>query len=117
RHFLVMEYVHGCSLAQLMSALTRRGRRLAPEIACNIAVQVLAGLHAAHELRDEGGALLGVVHRDVSPQNVLLAYDGHVQLIDFGVAMAKNRQSTVGGSLKGKLRYMPPEQAFGRPVY
>ncbi|WP_236604975.1 serine/threonine-protein kinase [Sandaracinus amylolyticus] len=116
QHFLVMEYVHGCSLAQLMDGLARRARRLTPEMACNVAAQVLAGLHAAHELRDEQSALLGVVHRDVSPQNVLLAYEGHVKLIDFGVAKAKNRQSTVGGSLKGKLRYMAPEQAFGRPV-
>ncbi|MDQ3036368.1 MAG: serine/threonine protein kinase, partial [Myxococcota bacterium] len=116
QHFLVMEYVHGCSLAQLMTALAKRDRRLTPEMATSIAIHVAAGLHAAHELRDEAGQLLGVVHRDVSPQNVLLAYEGHVKLIDFGVAKAKNRESTTGGSLKGKLRYMAPEQAFGRGV-
>jgi serine/threonine protein kinase len=116
-HFLVMEYVHGCSLAQLLDGLARRDRRLAPEIAVHIAIQTLAGLHAAHELKDGDGTPLAVVHRDVSPQNVLLAYEGHVKLIDFGVAKARNRsQQTTGASLKGKLRYMPPEQAFGGEI-
>ena len=113
-HFLVMEYVYGCSLSQLLDSLARRDRRLSPEIAVHIAIQTLAGLHAAHELKDENGANLGVVHRDVSPQNVLLAYEGHVKLIDFGVAKARNRsQQTTGASIKGKIRYMPPEQAMG----
>ncbi len=113
-HFLVMEYVYGCSLSQLLDSLARRDRRLSPEIAVHIAIQTLAGLHAAHELKDEKGANLGVVHRDVSPQNVLLAYEGHVKLIDFGVAKARNRsQQTTGASIKGKIRYMPPEQAMG----
>ncbi len=113
-HYLVMEYVYGCSLSQVMDALARRDRRLSPELAVHVAIQTLAGLHAAHELKDEKGAPLGVVHRDVSPQNVLLAYEGHVKLIDFGVAKARNRsQQTTGASIKGKIRYMPPEQASG----
>ncbi len=113
-HYLVMEYVYGCSLAQMLDALARRDRRISPELAVHIAIQTLAGLHAAHELKDEKGHNLGVVHRDVSPQNVLLAYEGHVKLIDFGVAKARNRsQQTTGASLKGKIRYMPPEQAMG----
>ncbi len=113
-HYLVMEYVYGCSLSQLLDSLARRNRRLSPELAVHIAIQTLAGLHAAHELKDASGANLGVVHRDVSPQNVLLAYEGHVKLIDFGVAKARNRsQQTTGASIKGKIRYMPPEQAMG----
>jgi serine/threonine-protein kinase len=116
-YFLVMEYVHGCSLSQLVRTLGRKNRRLAPDIAVQIAARVADGLHAAHETRDPDGKPAGVVHRDVSPQNVLLAWQGHVKLIDFGVAKAHGRaQHTLGSSLKGKIRYMSPEQAHGRAV-
>ncbi len=116
-YFLVMEYVHGASLGQMIRALAKKQRRLAPEYAVQIAMQILDGLHAAHEVSGDDGELLGVVHRDVSPQNVLLSYKGHVKLIDFGIAKAKGRvQQTTGASLKGKIRYMSPEQAFGRAV-
>ena len=116
-HFLVMEYVDGCSLALLMLELAKRERRLHPDLGVHIAVRVADGLHAAHELSDSQGHSLGVVHRDVSPQNVLLAWKGHVKLIDFGVAKARDRSAqTTGASLKGKIRYMSPEQAFGRPI-
>ncbi|MCB9595317.1 MAG: serine/threonine protein kinase [Sandaracinaceae bacterium] len=114
-HFLVMEYVHGCSLGQLFRALGKRGRRLSPDLAIHIAIKVADGLHAAHETRDERGELLGVVHRDVSPQNILISYQGNVKLIDFGVAKAQGRvQQTGGGSIKGKFRYMSPEHAFAQ---
>ncbi len=117
RHFLAMEYVHGCALSTLIGALRGRNRTLSPELATYIAVKVAEGLHAAHETKGSDGHLLGVVHRDVTPQNVLLAYRGHVKLIDFGVAKARGRaQQTTGASLKGKIGYMSPEQAFGRPV-
>ncbi|MCZ7677608.1 MAG: serine/threonine protein kinase [Sandaracinaceae bacterium] len=117
RHFLAMEYVHGCALSSLVGALRKRGRTLSPELATYVAVQVAEGLHAAHETKGADGQPLGVVHRDVTPQNVLLAYRGHVKLIDFGVAKARGRaQQTTGASLKGKIGYMSPEQAFGRPV-
>ena len=117
-YFLVMEYVHGCALNQLLRALAKNKRKLSPEMAVWIAIQVADGLHAAHEVTGEDGQLLGVVHRDVSPQNVLLAYKGHVKLIDFGIAKARGRaqQTATGASIKGKLRYMSPEQAFGRAV-
>src|SRR5690606_30573029 len=110
----VMEYVHGCSLAQLLRAMGRAGRRMRPEIAVWIAQQVAAGLHAAHEMTGQDGAVLGVIHRDVSPQNVLLSVDGEVKLLDFGIAKARGRaERTEAGVIKGKIRYMAPEQAAG----
>ena len=115
-YFLVMEYVHGCSLSQLLRALAARKRRLSPELAVYLAMRVADGLHAAHEATGAEGPL-GVVHRDVSPQNILLAYKGYVKLIDFGIAKSKGRaQQTTTRSLKGKIRYMAPEQAYGRDV-
>jgi hypothetical protein len=116
-HFLTMEFVHGCSLSQLQRALLARGRRLAPAFATRIAMHVADGLHAAHETCDERGRPLSVVHRDVTPENILLAYGGHVKLIDFGIAKAYGRKHrTMDGLLKGKFRYMAPEQAHGKPV-
>lgn len=116
-HYLVMEFVHGCSLAQLIRALSARGRRLAPAFATRIAMHVADALHAAHETRDDRGRPLEVVHRDVSPENILLAYAGHVKLIDFGIAKAYGRRhKTQEGLLKGKFRYMSPEQAYGKPI-
>jgi eukaryotic-like serine/threonine-protein kinase len=116
-HYLVMEFVHGCSLAQLTRALIARGRRLSPAFAARIAMHVAEALHAAHEARDERGRLLSVVHRDVSPENILIAYAGHVKLIDFGIAKAYGRRhKTQEGLLKGKFRYMAPEQAFTKPI-
>ncbi|HEY6882295.1 MAG TPA: serine/threonine-protein kinase, partial [Polyangiales bacterium] len=91
-HFLVMEFVHGCSLSQLQRGLVARRRRLAPAYAVQIAMQVADGLHAAHQLADEHGRALDVVHRDVTPENILLAYTGHVKLIDFGIAKAYGRR-------------------------
>ncbi len=116
-HFLAMEYVHGCSLSQLQRELVARGRRLSPAFAVRIAISVAEALHAAHETTDERGHALHIVHRDVSPENVLLAYAGHVKLIDFGIAKAFGRRhKTRDGLLKGKFRYMSPEQAHAKPV-
>lgn len=115
--YLVMEYVHGVALAQLLGRLVRQRRRLTPKLATHIAVRIAEGLHAAHETRGDDGQLLQVVHRDISPQNVLVAANGHVKLIDFGIAKARGRsQETTTSSLKGKIRYMSPEQAYGREV-
>lgn len=111
-YFLVMEYVHGCSLAQLLRVLGKMQRRLSPMVAVAIAARVAEGLHAAHETTDDDGRLVSLVHRDVSPQNILLSHKGHVKLIDFGVAKARLRsEETNVAMLKGKVRYMPPEQA------
>ncbi len=116
-YFLAMEYVHGVSLAELLRELHSQKRRLAPAVATYIATQVADALHAAHETRSDKGRRLEVVHRDVSPQNILISSNGHVKLIDFGIAKALGRQSRTNvGALKGKLRYMSPEQAHGRPV-
>ena len=116
-YFLVMALVRGHSLAQLKARLEERGERLSSELCVQIAVAVADGLHAAHETRDEHGALLGVVHRDVSPQNILVGDDGHVLLIDFGIAKARGRmRETASGEVRGKVRYMAPEQARGEPL-
>ncbi|MBZ0121928.1 MAG: serine/threonine protein kinase, partial [Sandaracinaceae bacterium] len=113
-YYLVMEFIHGCSLAQLLRAMGRAGRRMRPEIAAYIVAQAAAGLHSAHEMRGHDGQLAGVIHRDISPQNILLAQDGRVKVIDFGIAKAAGRaERTEAGVIKGKLRYMAPEQAVG----
>ncbi len=116
-YFLVMEYVDGISLAQLLRELGRRKRALSIDLTTWIAAQIAAGLHAAHEATNEAGEPLGIVHRDVSPHNVLLAFKGHVKLIDFGIAKSRTQtKDTQTGSLRGKLAYMPPEQAWGKSV-
>jgi serine/threonine-protein kinase len=115
--FLVMEYVHGESLAALLRASRQRGERLAPPVAVHILCDVLSGLHAAHEATDENGEPLGLVHRDVSPQNIMIGVDGVARVLDFGIAKAAGRmQETQTGQLKGKIGYMAPEQLLGRPL-
>jgi serine/threonine-protein kinase len=112
---LVMEYVHGGSLAELLRAASASGEAVRPEIASAIAIDALSGLHAAHEAKGEDGAPLGIVHRDVSPQNILVGADGTARIVDFGVAKARVRShETRAGTLKGKLAYMAPEQLLGQ---
>jgi serine/threonine-protein kinase len=114
---LVMEYVHGASLASILGVLADVNGRVPVAIAAAIAAGVLHGLHAAHEATDEHGRSLGLVHRDVSPQNILLGADGVPRVIDFGVAKAARRlQHTRTGQIKGKLGYMAPEQLAGARV-
>ena len=116
-YMMVMEFVHGVSLFQLLKRLADEGRRLGPDLVAWIGAQIADGLDAAHETRGDDGQLLDVVHRDVSPQNVLLSWSGHVKLIDFGVAksLAKTNRTAVG-VIRGKVGYMAPEQATARPV-
>jgi serine/threonine-protein kinase len=113
--FVVMEYVPGESLARLLRAV-RADKGIVPvPIAATIMVGVLHGLHAAHEARDERGQPLRIVHRDVSPHNILVGTDGDAHLIDFGIAKARGRmQVTRQGQIKGKISYMPAEQLMGQ---
>jgi eukaryotic-like serine/threonine-protein kinase len=113
--YLAMEWIDGESLVTLLGDCERSGRRVPFAAAACIGAHAARGLHAAHELKDEGGALVGVVHRDVSPHNILVTYDGIVKIVDFGVAKAVARsdhQTTNAGHLKGKVLFMAPEQAF-----
>ncbi len=115
--FLVMDYVESTSVATLMRRVRNAKERLHPAVASRIVCDVLAGLHAAHEAVDMRGQRLDVVHRDVSPQNVIVGIDGTSRLIDFGIAKAQNRLTeTRTGSIKGKLGYMSPEGAHGQTV-
>ncbi len=115
--YQVMEYVDGDSLASLQSDMEERSERMPLPVALRIAAEVCNGLHAAHELASADGRPRGIVHRDVSPQNILLGSNGSVKLIDFGVALMQDRLAEDSqGSLKGKLRYMPQEQAKGEKV-
>lgn len=115
---LVMDYIEGASLGELLVAAGRDGGRLAPRAVVRIALDACAGLHAAHELVDERGRPVGLVHRDVSPQNILVGIDGMARVVDFGVAKfaRKNLPSTSGNTLKGKLAYMPPEYVRGETI-
>jgi len=116
--FIVMEWVDGDSLSKVVRAAEQKKQRIPAGIALRICADAAAGLHAAHGLRERDGTHLGVVHRDVSPQNILISNAGSTVLIDFGVAKARDRvsQDTSAGQLKGKIRYMAPEQALGRAV-
>jgi len=118
--FLVMDYVESVSLSSLLNAHTKlygNDHGAPPRIAARIMADSLAGLHAAHEATDMRGVPLSLVHRDVSPQNIIVGTDGTSRLIDFGIARAATRLSeTKTGSLKGKIAYMAPEQAQGGAV-
>ena len=112
--FLVMEYVPGETLAQIQRAVQKENDRIPPRIACAILDDVLQGLWAVHSARDERGESLDIVHRDISPQNILVGQDGITRILDFGVAKAARRlQVTRDGQLKGKIAYMAPEQMQG----
>jgi serine/threonine protein kinase len=111
-YYLVMDYVEGDTAARLFARAAQDNAKIAPGVGIRIVLDTLAGLHAAHELQDDNGKPLEIVHRDVSPQNVLVGVDGVARITDFGVARAASRLSvTRTGQLKGKLAYMAPEQA------
>jgi len=116
--YIAMEWVDGESLAKVARLARKRGKPLPLGLTLRIMAETCAGLHAAHELRDAKGENLGVVHRDVSPQNILVTSTGAVKVIDFGVAKARNRRAgeTGEGVVKGKIRYMAPEQVRNQDV-
>jgi serine/threonine protein kinase len=116
-HFLAMEYVHGQDLRALLAKAGSTGTRVPLELALTVVVGAAAGLHHAHERRSSDGTPMGIVHRDVSPSNIMIGYDGAVKLLDFGIAKATSRSvETLSGIIKGKFAYMAPEQCRGREV-
>ncbi|MBZ0232427.1 MAG: serine/threonine protein kinase, partial [Deltaproteobacteria bacterium] len=115
--FMVMELLEGENTASLIRRMVHRDERLAYGLAAHLVAEACEGLHAAHELRDEHGQRLNLVHRDVSPQNVFVTYDGAVKVLDFGIAAGSHRLAhTATGQLKGKFSYMSPEQCRGEPL-
>jgi serine/threonine-protein kinase len=117
RHFLVMDLLRGHTLLEAWNAAHARGKRIPFEVAAWIGARIADALHYAHELTDEGGAPLNVVHRDVNPANIFLTTEGGPKLIDFGLAKARDRIATTAiGVVKGKLAYLSPEQTRGRPA-
>ena len=114
-YFIAMEFIDGVPLTRLLDAL--KPEPLPVEHAIRVGSFVAQGLFYAHRLRDEHDRWIGIVHRDVSPQNIMLSFDGQVKLLDFGIATARDQvHHTEHGVLKGKLAYMSPEQLLGRPV-
>ncbi len=115
--FMVGELVMGQSISELFRRAGHTGSKISDDISAWVISRVCLGLHAAHELLDHTGKSLKLVHRDVSPKNILISYNGTVKLIDFGVAHAQGRLShTDAGTLKGKIGFMPPEQIMGEKV-
>jgi serine/threonine protein kinase len=115
--FLSMEYVHGKDISEITRKIKSRRLHTPVELACHIFIEVLNGLHNAHSQRDRFGKPLNIVHRDMSPPNIIVSYDGEVKIADFGIAKAsRSKAQTSSGVLKGKYSYMSPEQAQGKPL-
>ncbi len=116
-YYIAMEYVDGADLKTILGRAQERDQPLTVELALFVASKVASALDYAHRKRDFQDQEMGLVHRDVSPQNVLISQEGDIKLCDFGIAKAASKAShTQAGSLKGKLQYMSPEQAWGRPI-
>src|SRR5258708_7734015 len=116
-HYLAMEYVHGQDLRALLAKAGSLGTRVPLELSLTVVAGAASGLHHAHERRGPDGQPLGIVHRDVSPSNIMIGYEGSVKLLDFGIAKATSRSvETQSGIIKGKFAYMAPEQCRGRGV-
>lgn len=114
---LILEFVEGIDLIQVQAVLRERQMRFPLPVALHLLQQVLLGLDFAHNVKDERGEALQVVHRDVSPGNIMVDVRGHVRIVDWGIARAKNRGAfTDAGQVKGKFRYMAPEQITGKNV-
>ena len=117
RYYIAMEHLPGEDLASILQAARRVKRQLPVEVAVDFVIGAATGLHFAHDLKDSKGKPLNIVHRDVSPSNVLVTYHGTVKLVDFGIARAEsNITKTEAGTLKGKVAYVSPEQAMGEQI-
>jgi serine/threonine-protein kinase len=117
QYFMAMEYVTGLSVAQVGRMAAQRLGEVPQGVACGIVAQACAGLHHAHESKLPDGSEMGIIHRDVSPQNLLLTYEGFVKVLDFGIAKAEGRATrTQAGMVKGKFAYMSPEQCSGGSI-
>ncbi|MBP9113194.1 MAG: serine/threonine protein kinase, partial [Polyangiaceae bacterium] len=113
---LSMEFVDGTDLGMLMARAKARGKRISPYLSAWMIAEAAKGLHYAHEKKDDSGSPLDIVHRDVSPQNILVSYEGHVKITDFGIASARILEDD-DSVLKGKFGYMSPEQARGETAH
>lgn len=115
--YIAMEYVAGSSFRELLVAVRKEKRKLPLNVAVGLLIRACAGAHGAHELRDASGEQLGLIHRDISPDNLMVEASGHVKLLDFGIAKVVTRdESTRIGTLKGKIAYMSPEQCQQLPL-
>jgi serine/threonine-protein kinase len=116
-YYIAMEYVHGRDLRTIMRRAREKGLRMPLDLSLRVVSQVCAALEYAHRKKDDRGRPMEIVHRDVSPQNILISFEGEVKLVDFGIAKAATKASnTDRGALRGKLLYMSPEQAWGRTI-
>jgi serine/threonine protein kinase len=116
-YYIAMEYVHGHDLRTIMKRAREKGLRMPLDLSLRVVSQVCAALEYAHRKKDERGRPMEIVHRDVSPQNILISFEGDVKLTDFGIAKAATKaSSTDRGALRGKLLYMSPEQAWGKSL-
>ena len=116
-YYIAMEYIAGENLAAIAWRGMKRGRSLPPTFAARVVADTCKALHYAHSLRGNDGRPLLIVHRDVSPQNILVTYEGEVKVVDFGIAKARTkREDTKTGMLKGKFSYMSPEQCLGAEI-
>lgn len=116
-YFISMEYIHGVNLRDVLYHLREKNRKMPTDLACYVTSEICKGLDYAHRKTDSNNQTLGIVHRDISPQNILISYEGEVKIVDFGIAKAAmNISHTMAGILKGKIAYMSPEQAMGKSI-
>ena len=116
-YFISMEFIYGTNLREMMNRRRENEEKLSEEVAVYIMSEVCKGLDYAHRKTDNQGKPLNIVHRDISPQNILISYEGEIKIVDFGIAKAAmNVSHTMAGILKGKVAYMSPEQALGKPI-